>query len=116
MNAVLLVDHPAFLLERVDMLYRKSKAWADLDPAIVDLPSSNVPGRVYGCFFDDNYGLHNIEAVGVDNVCFETDYPHSDSALPRTNSTTPLKRRRSFSLPASTAPARPPRRPSWRTG
>ena len=37
-----------------------------------------------GCFFDDVYGLENIEKCGVNNICFETDYPHSDSTWPHT--------------------------------
>ena len=28
------------------------------------------------------HGLHNIDAVGEDNVCFETDYPHTDTTWP----------------------------------
>jgi len=28
-------------------------------------------------------GLHNLETVGVDNICFETDdYPHTDTTWP----------------------------------
>ena len=40
--------------------------------------------QVYGCFFDDEHGLESLERVGVDNVTFETDYPHSDSTWPET--------------------------------
>ena len=28
--------------------------------------------------------MRNLDAVGVDNVTFETDYPHSDSTWPHT--------------------------------
>ncbi|MDQ3146115.1 MAG: amidohydrolase, partial [Actinomycetota bacterium] len=52
---------------------------------VVSEPPSNYHYRqVYGCFFDDVYGLENIEKCGVDNICFETDYPHSDSTWPDT--------------------------------
>ena len=40
--------------------------------------------HVYGCFFDDAHGLDSLDEVGVDNVTFETDYPHSDSTWPHT--------------------------------
>jgi len=40
--------------------------------------------QVFACFFRDNFGLKNIEDVGIDNVTFETDYPHSDSTWPDT--------------------------------
>ena len=30
------------------------------------------------------HGLGHLESVGVDNITFETDYPHSDSTWPHT--------------------------------
>jgi hypothetical protein len=45
-------------------------------------PSTYYYRQIYGCFFDDEYGLENIEKCGVNNICFETDYPHSDSTWP----------------------------------
>jgi predicted TIM-barrel fold metal-dependent hydrolase len=39
---------------------------------------------VYGCFFKDQHGMDSLDVVGVDNVLFETDYPHSDSTWPNT--------------------------------
>jgi predicted TIM-barrel fold metal-dependent hydrolase len=73
-----------FLLERVDSVFTKSGAWADLDSAITDLPSSYVPGRVYGCFFDDMVGVEARHQIGVGQLVFETDYPHQDSTWPNT--------------------------------
>ena len=73
-----------FLLERLDHLYTKSKAWADLDPSLTDLPSSYVPGRVYGCFFDDMVGVDARHQIGIGQLVFETDYPHQDSTWPHT--------------------------------
>lgn len=73
-----------FLIERLDSVFTKSKAWADLDPAITDLPSSYVPGRVYGCFFDDMVGVDARHEIGIGQLVFETDYPHQDSTWPNT--------------------------------
>jgi predicted TIM-barrel fold metal-dependent hydrolase len=28
--------------------------------------------------------MKNLDSVGVDNVCFETDYPHTDTSWPDT--------------------------------
>jgi hypothetical protein len=39
---------------------------------------------VYGCFFKDFHGVESLARVGVDNVTFETDYPHADSTWPYT--------------------------------
>ena len=47
-------------------------------------PSFYFRRQVYACFFRDNFGLKNLHDVGVDNVTFETDYPHSDSTWPDT--------------------------------
>jgi hypothetical protein len=37
--------------------------------------------------FDDQTGLRNRDAVGIDQICFETDYPHADSTFPRSKAT-----------------------------
>jgi predicted TIM-barrel fold metal-dependent hydrolase len=73
-----------FLLERLDHLYTKSYAWSDLDPVITELPSSYVPGRVFGCFFDDMIGIDMRDRIGIRQLVFETDYPHQDSTWPDT--------------------------------
>ena len=36
----------------------------------------------YGCFIDDQTGLHMLDVSGEDNVMIETDYPHSDTTWP----------------------------------
>jgi predicted TIM-barrel fold metal-dependent hydrolase len=38
--------------------------------------------HIFGCFIDDLHGIKNLDAIGVDNVMIETDYPHSDSTWP----------------------------------
>ena len=48
---------------------------------------SYVPGRVYGCIFDDDTGLRNRDVIGMDQICFETDYPHADSTFPHSKET-----------------------------
>ena len=73
-----------FVFERVDKLFVKSAAWAELDPVITEVPSSVVPGRVFGCFFDDDAGIEARDAIGVGQLVFETDYPHQDTTWPDT--------------------------------
>ena len=36
----------------------------------------------FGCFTADRHGLQNLASVGEDNICFETDYPHTDTTWP----------------------------------
>jgi predicted TIM-barrel fold metal-dependent hydrolase len=73
-----------FLLDRLDHVYEQSGAWAELDPVLTDLPSSYVPGRVYGCFFDDMVGVDARHQIGITQLVFETDYPHQDTTWPHT--------------------------------
>ena len=47
-------------------------------------PSTYYYRQVFGCFFRDRHGIESLETVGVDNITFETDYPHTDSTWPHT--------------------------------
>ena len=73
-----------FLMERCDNVYTRSDGWAEFSPDLTELPSSYVPGRVYGCFFDDMVGIDARDQIGVTQLVFETDYPHQDSTWPDT--------------------------------
>ena len=43
----------------------------------------STPGdRFFGFFFRDVRGLESLHRIGVDNMTFETDYPHGDSTWP----------------------------------
>jgi hypothetical protein len=46
------------------------------------LPSQQFKTRVQFCFIEDETGLRNREFIGVDNMAWEADYPHSDSTWP----------------------------------
>jgi predicted TIM-barrel fold metal-dependent hydrolase len=73
-----------YILERADKVWEDNRAWGGVADKVPDKPSSYYYRQVYGCFFDDEVGLDNLERVGVDNITFETDYPHSDSTWPHT--------------------------------
>ena len=65
-----------FLLERAD------KIWDHFHSGLPKRPSEYIPGRVFGCIFDDETGLRLRDVIGVEQICFETDYPHADSTFP----------------------------------
>jgi predicted TIM-barrel fold metal-dependent hydrolase len=71
-----------YIIERADKVWEENRGWGGIGDKVPEPPSTYYYRQIYGCFFDDSYGLDNIERVGVDNVCFETDYPHSDSTGP----------------------------------
>ncbi|MBI2705286.1 MAG: amidohydrolase [Actinobacteria bacterium] len=72
-----------YVLERADDVWRQHGAWAQ-GMRIPEPPSTYYFKHVFGCFFRDRHGIESLDAVGVDNVTFETDYPHSDSTWPDT--------------------------------
>jgi len=72
-----------YILERADKVWEDNRAWGGFGDKVPEPPSTYYYRQIYGCFFDDEYGLDNIEKCGVDNICFETDYPHSDSTWPK---------------------------------
>jgi len=73
-----------YILERADDVWREHRAWGGVADIVPEPPSSYYYRQVYGCFFRDNHGLESLQRVGVDNITFETDYPHTDSTWPDT--------------------------------
>jgi predicted TIM-barrel fold metal-dependent hydrolase len=73
-----------YILERVDDVWREHRAWGGVKDLIPEPPSTYYYRQVFGCFFRDNHGLESLERVGVDNITFETDYPHTDTTWPNT--------------------------------
>jgi hypothetical protein len=49
---------------------------------LVPSAQRGVP-RASSCFISDRVGIENRHAVGVDNITWECDYPHSDTIWPR---------------------------------
>jgi predicted TIM-barrel fold metal-dependent hydrolase len=73
-----------YVLERADKVWEDNRGWGGVADKVKRKPSEYYYEHVYGCFFDDPHGLKSLESVGVDNITFETDYPHSDSTWPHT--------------------------------
>ena len=71
-----------YALERADTVWDQHDAWQHSKELIPEPPSTYYYGRIFGCFTADRVGLNNLETVGVDNICFETDYPHTDTTWP----------------------------------
>ena len=71
-----------YALERADNTWKFHSSWTEADERIPEPPSTYYTGRVFGCFTNDVHGVESIERVGEDNICFETDYPHTDTTWP----------------------------------
>jgi len=70
-----------YVLERIDDVWR-THLWSHKD-AHPELPSTYYKDRVFSCFFKDSVGVQLLDRIGVDQVMFETDYPHQDGTWPR---------------------------------
>jgi len=70
-----------YLLERLDWIYTRHHAWTGQDFG-GRLPSDVFRERIVTCFIDDPVGLVIRDRVGIDRICWEADYPHSDSTWP----------------------------------
>jgi predicted TIM-barrel fold metal-dependent hydrolase len=71
-----------YLLERVDYSWGRHKYWCQINAD--KLPSELFREHIYGCFISDRSGIEQRHRIGVDNIMFESDYPHSDSNWPHT--------------------------------
>jgi predicted TIM-barrel fold metal-dependent hydrolase len=73
-------------LQRMDVVWRKfhDSPIGQLPPELTEPPSAYVKGRLFGCVVEDDLGLRQ-RGLGVDQLTFESDYPHMDSSWPTTS-------------------------------
>jgi predicted TIM-barrel fold metal-dependent hydrolase len=70
-----------YLLERCDYVYHHHHKWTGTHLG-GRLPSQIFRDHITTCFIDDLNGVQNRHAIGIDNITWECDYPHSDSTWP----------------------------------
>ena len=70
-----------YFLDRMDWIYTRHHGWTGQDFGSM-LPSEVFQERVVLCFIDDPAGVELRHRVGMDKICWEADYPHSDSTWP----------------------------------
>jgi predicted TIM-barrel fold metal-dependent hydrolase len=65
-----------FVLESADYTFEYSNV-ARERPEFTMRPSEYFHRQVYACYFYEEHSVrHDLDTIGVDNVLFETDYPH----------------------------------------
>ncbi|MFN8625762.1 MAG: amidohydrolase family protein [Candidatus Binatia bacterium] len=69
-----------YLLQRADEVYHKHRHWAK--PPITEKPSFYFHRQIFANFLDDAVGITSRHHIGIDNMMFEVDYPHSDTTFP----------------------------------
>jgi predicted TIM-barrel fold metal-dependent hydrolase len=69
-------------LQRADHVYRRHHGWTQARFPEGALPSETFLERVYVCFIQDPVGAELIGHLNEDMICWESDFPHSDSTWP----------------------------------
>ncbi len=70
-----------YFLERVDRTFEMHRAWT-LQDFGGKLPSEVFRQHFLTCFISDPVGVALRHRIGIDNIAWEADYPHSDSMWP----------------------------------
>jgi predicted TIM-barrel fold metal-dependent hydrolase len=72
-----------FFLWRAEHVFERHRGWTrQTFPEGVDGPTDVFHRNILCCFIDETVGLANLEAFNIDNICWESDYPHSDGIWP----------------------------------
>ena len=71
-----------YFLERIDYTYEHHHAWTHLDLG-GKRPSDIFREHIVTCFIDDAVGVKTRDMIGIDNMTWECDYPHSDTTWPQ---------------------------------
>jgi predicted TIM-barrel fold metal-dependent hydrolase len=70
-----------YFLDRLDRTYDMHHLWTGQDFGD-RLPSEVFRQHFLTCFISDPVGIQLRDMIGIDNICWECDYPHSDSSWP----------------------------------
>lgn len=69
-----------YMLERLDGTWERHRYYQNINQQV--RPSDLFRRHFHGCFIDDISGVKNRYDIGIDNITWECDYPHSDSYWP----------------------------------
>lgn len=70
-----------YFLDRIDRTYDMHHLWTGQDFG-GKLPSEVFREHFLTCFISDPVGVGLRDMIGIDNIAWECDYPHSDSSWP----------------------------------
>jgi predicted TIM-barrel fold metal-dependent hydrolase len=70
-----------YFLDRVDRTYEMHRLWTGQDFG-GKVPSEVFREHFLTCFISDPVGIMLRDLIGLDNIAWECDYPHSDSSWP----------------------------------
>ncbi len=70
-----------YYLDRLDRL-KWRHGWDTFDGMIKEKPSFDWKRQMAAVFEEDEFGIQNRHAIGVENLMWATDYPHPDCTWP----------------------------------
>ena len=70
-----------YILERIDGTWERHRFYQNVNQDV--RPSELFYKHIHGCFIDDRFGVEVRHKIGIDNITWECDYPHSDSYWPK---------------------------------
>lgn len=70
-----------YFLERAETTVRQHGAWTNLNLGGMT-PTEIFRKHFITCFIEDDFGIKNRHDIGIDNITWECDYPHSDTQWP----------------------------------
>jgi hypothetical protein len=71
-----------YFLWRAEHTLDRHNGWMRHDPPQGLSPSELFRERILCCFIGDRIGVKLLDEFNVDHVCWESDFPHSDSSWP----------------------------------
>lgn len=71
-----------YILERTDYSWERHRYWTGINAE--QRPSELFKDHIFGCFVSDQVGIDERHKIGVEQILFESDYPHSDCNWPHT--------------------------------
>jgi predicted TIM-barrel fold metal-dependent hydrolase len=71
-----------YFLWRAEHTLSRHNAWMGHELPQGIGPTELFRERILCCFINDRIGVKLLDEFNVDNVCWESDYPHSDSSWP----------------------------------
>jgi predicted TIM-barrel fold metal-dependent hydrolase len=71
-----------YFLQRAEHIQTRHSGWTQHEFPNGWSPSEVFRQRVLCCFIEDRIGVKLLDEFNIDNVCWESDFPHSDSSWP----------------------------------
>ena len=72
-----------YFLARAEHTLDRHNGWMGQKLAQGLRPTELFRERIICCFINDRIGMKLLDEFNIDNLCWESDYPHSDSFWPR---------------------------------